>query len=158
MHPRVEEFARRAREAHGFDVDVREFDEGTRTAADAADAVGCDVGQIASSLVFVVDGDPVVVVTSGANRVSEANLASRFGVPAESVRMATPEEVRDTVGWAIGGVPPFCHDANLPVVVDESLEEYGTVWAAAGTPEAVFPVSPGTLRRHADAETADVAE
>ena len=158
MHPRATEFARRARETYDFDPDVHEFDEGARTAADAADAVGCAVDQIASSLVFVADGDPVVVVTSGANRVSESQLAARVGVPAGSVRMADPEEVRATTGWAIGGVPPFCHDGDPRVLFDESLDDHGTVWAAAGTPEALFPVSPSDLRRYADAELADVAE
>ena len=146
----------RARERHGLAVDAREFSEGTKTAADAADAVGCDAAQIASSLVFDVDGALAVVVTSGANRASESKVAAAFD--AEAASMADPEAVRETTGWAIGGVPPFCHDADLPTLVDETLFEYDTVWAAAGTPEAVFPVAPETLRECAGATRADVAE
>ena len=158
MHRRAAEFVARAEERHGLELDVREFPAGTKTAADAAAAVGCDTGQIASSLVFDVGGDPVVVVTSGANRASESKVAAAFDADASAVSMADPGAVRETVGWAIGGVPPFCHDTDVPALADETLFEYDTVWAAAGTPEAVFPVSPETLRECADATRADVAE
>ncbi|WP_433630745.1 YbaK/EbsC family protein [Halomicrococcus sp. NG-SE-24] len=156
MHERAAEFRERAREEHDFDVEVHEFPEGTKTAEDAADAVGCDVAQIASSIVMRAGTDLVVVVTSGANRVSEAKLADRRGVPEEAVSMADADEIRDALGWSIGGVPPFCHDGDLPVYLDETLAEFETVWAAAGTPEAVFPVDPETLREYADADVADV--
>ena len=156
MHSRAAEFAARARERYGLDPDVREFPAGTKTAADAADAVGCDVAQIASSLVFDADGSLVAVVTSGANRASESKVAAAFD--ADAATMADPDAVRETTGWAIGGVPPFCHDADRPTLVDETLFAYDTVWAAAGTPEAVFPVAPETLRECADATRADVAE
>ncbi|AGB37404.1 YbaK/EbsC family protein [Natronococcus occultus] len=158
MHPRAATFAERAREEYGLDPDVEEFPEGTKTAADAADAVGCDVAQIASSLAFDVDGSLVVSVTSGANRVDEDALGAVFGVPAEDVEMADPERIKGTLGWSIGGVPPFCHDTRVPVVVDETLLEFDTVWAAAGTPTAVFPIDPERLRRLADAEPAPVAD
>ncbi|RBI64510.1 YbaK/EbsC family protein [halophilic archaeon] len=156
MHERAAEFREHAREEHDFDVEVHEFPEGTKTAEDAADAVGCDVAQIASSIVMRAGTDLVVVVTSGANRVSEAKLADRHGVPEEEVSMADAEEIRNALGWSIGGVPPFCHDGDLPVYLDETLAEFDTVWAAAGTPEAVFPVDPETLREYADADVADV--
>lgn len=156
MHDRAAEFQDRAREEFDVDVDVHEFPEGTKTAADAAEAVDCDVAQIASSLVFRADGDLVVVVTSGANRVSEAKLAALRGVSEETVSMADADAISDALGWSIGGVPPFCHDDDLPVYLDETLTEFGTVWGAAGTPEAVFPIDPETLRRHADAEVVDV--
>lgn len=154
MHPRAEEFADRAADL-GVDVEVTEFPEGTKTAADAANAVGCDVAQIASSLAFVAD-ELVVVVTSGANRVDESTLADLRGVPDASVEMADPEEIRETLGWAIGGVPPFCHDADVPVYLDETLLDFETVWAAAGTPEAVFPIDTECLRTVAGAEAVDV--
>jgi prolyl-tRNA editing enzyme YbaK/EbsC (Cys-tRNA(Pro) deacylase) len=158
MHQRAAEFVERARDRYGVAVTVEEFPAGTKTAADAADAIGCAVAQIASSLVFAVDDDLVVVVTSGANRVSEARLASLCGVDEADVAMADPDRVAERVGWSIGGVPPFCHDTDVPVLVDETLFEYETVWAAAGTPEAVFPVAPEELRRLADARVVDVAE
>ncbi len=171
MHPRAEEFAAAARERHGVDVEVHEFDEGTKTAADAAAAIGCDVAQIASSLVFlatvasearsaagdaVEDGEPVVVVTSGANRVDEAALAD--ALDADAVAMADPDAVREATGWSIGGVPPFAHARDLRVLVDETLLEHETVWAAAGHPAGVFPVDPERLVELAGAEVAAVAE
>ncbi|WP_129116927.1 YbaK/EbsC family protein [Halegenticoccus tardaugens] len=158
MHPRAEEFEERVREEHGLEIEVREFADGTKTAADAAAAVGCTVGQIASSLVFEADGDAAVVVASGANRVSEEKLAARLGVDPTSVSMADAETVKSVTGWAIGGVPPLCHAGDPPVLFDETLGEYDAVWAAAGTPTAVFPIDPETLRRCADAESVDVAE
>jgi prolyl-tRNA editing enzyme YbaK/EbsC (Cys-tRNA(Pro) deacylase) len=158
MHPRAEEFATEAAERYGVEVDVHEFPEGTRTAAEAAEAVGCDVAQIASGIVLSADGELVVVVTSGANRVSEAKLASLRAVPESSVEMADPDEVRETLGWSIGGVPPFCHETRVPVYLDETLTPFDTVWAAAGTPEAVFPADPDDLVEVSDATVADVAE
>ena len=158
MHPRATTFAERARTEYGFEPAVEEFPDGTKTAADAAEAVGCDVGQIASSLVFDVDGSLVVSVTSGANRVSEAALADAFDASVDAVSMAEPDRISEELGWSIGGVPPFCHDRSVPVVLDEDLLAYETVWAAAGTPEAVFPIDPDELRRYADADPAPVAD
>ena len=143
MHQRAESFAATARERYGFDPRVEEFDAGTRTAEDAAAAIGCRVAQIASSLVFDADGELVVVVTSGANRVDEGRLASLHG--ADRVGMADAERIKSELGWAIGGVPPFCHASSVPVYVDETLTSFDTVWAAAGTPAAVFPIAPDDL-------------
>ncbi len=157
MHKRAVAFAEQAREEYGFDPDVHEFQAGTKTAADAADAIGCDIAQIASSLVFVVDGSLVISVTSGANRVSEAALGEAVGASPDTVSMADADEIKQTIGWAIGGVPPFCHDEAVPVLVDETLCKFETVWAAAGTPNAVFPIDPETLCTHADATVATVA-
>ena len=157
MHRRAAAFAERAEEEYGLTVDVHEFPDGTRTASDAAAAIGCDVAQIASSLVFAAP-EPVVVVTSGANRVSEAKLATIHDVDESTVAMADADAVRETVGWSIGGVPPFCHDTSVPVYLDETLQAFDTVWAAAGTPEAVFPIAPERLRELADARPVDVAE
>ena len=155
MHPTAARFAEAAADRYGLDVDVHEFPEGTKTATDAARAIGCDVAQIASGLVFAADGEPVVVVTSGANRVEESRVADEIG--ASTVRMADPDEVKDATGWSIGGVPPICHDADVPVLVDETLLLHDTVWAAAGTPDAVWPVSPDRLVELAGATVADVA-
>jgi len=155
MHERAAAFKQRAAESFGIDVDVHEFPEGTKTAEDAAAVVGCDLAQIASALVFVADR-LVVVVTSGANTVDTRKLATHRGV--HEARMADPDEVSETLGWSIGGVPPFCHDTDVPVFLDESLTEYDTVWAAAGTPEAVFPIHPDTLVEHADATVVEIAE
>jgi prolyl-tRNA editing enzyme YbaK/EbsC (Cys-tRNA(Pro) deacylase) len=156
MHPRAREFAERAADEYGFEVDVHEFPAGTKTAADAAAAVGCDVAQIASAIALTTADGLVVVVTSGANRVDEAKVADLLGV--ETASMADADEVKATLGWSIGGVPPFCHDSDVPVLVDETLTDHEEVWAAAGTPEAVFPVDPERLRELAGATVADVAE
>jgi prolyl-tRNA editing enzyme YbaK/EbsC (Cys-tRNA(Pro) deacylase) len=158
MHPRAAEFRQRAADEHGFEVDVQEFPEGTKTADDAADAIGCDVAQIASGIVLSAAGDLVVVVTSGANRVEEASVADHLDVDARSVSMADADEIKATLGWSIGGVPPFCHDADVPVLMDQTLREYEEVWAAAGTPAAVFPIAPDRLRQLSGATVADVAE
>ena len=155
MHPRAENFVERAA-APGVDAEVREFPEGTETAADAAEAIGCDAARIASSLAFSAD-ELVVMVTSGANRVDEAKLAALRGVSASAVAMADPDEIRETLGWSIGGVPPFCHDIAVPVYIDETLLEFDTVWAAASTPETVFPIDSERIRELADATPADVA-
>ena len=156
MHPRAEEFAAAAADEYDFAVDVHEFDEGTKTAADAATAIGCDVAQIASSIVFDADGEAVVVVTSGANRVDEDRLAGAVG--ASSVEMADPDAVRAATGYSIGGVPPFGHAGDPPVYVDETLLDFDEVWAAAGTPAAVFPIDPERLVELARATPIGVAE
>lgn len=161
MHERAADFTNRARDEHGLDLETTEFPEGTKTAADAADAVGCDVAQIASSIVLMAGDDPVVVVTSGANRVSFAKLAVERGVDERDVRMANADEVRAATGYAIGGVPPFCHHGDVegvPTYLDETLTDYEVVWAAAGTPEAVFPIAPETIESTAEATVLDVAE
>lgn len=161
MHERAADFTDRAREEHALDLETTEFPEGTKTAADAAAAIGCEVAQIASSIVLVAGEVAIVVVTSGANRVSMAKVAAERGVDEGDVRMAEPDEVREATGYAIGGVPPFCHRGEggpVPTYLDETLTNYETVWAAAGTPEAVFPVTPETIEATANATVLDVAE
>jgi prolyl-tRNA editing enzyme YbaK/EbsC (Cys-tRNA(Pro) deacylase) len=115
---------------------AREFPEGTRTAQDAAAAIGCEVGQIVKSLVFLRDGEPVLVLCSGANTVD----AQRLGLT-----KADADVVRRATGFAIGGVPPYGHPAPLETVVDEDLTGYDEIWAAAGTPRSVFPLTPAQL-------------
>lgn len=158
MHSRAEDFRERAADRHGFGVDVHEFPEGTKTAADAADAVGCDIAQIASGIVLSAGEKLVVVVTSGANRVSESKVAGLLDVDESEVSMGDADEIKETLGWSIGGVPPFCHDEAVPVLFDETLTEFDEVWAAAGTPEAVFPIDPEALQRLSNATVADIAE
>lgn len=158
MHPRAEEFKRRVKEEYSIEIDIHEFPEGTKTAADAADAIGCSVAQIASGIVLSADGDLVVSVTSGANRVSETKIAENVGVEPSAVSMADADDIKQTLGWSIGGVPPFCHETDVPVFLDETLLEHEEVWAAAGTPEAVFPIDPETLAEFSDATVADVRE
>jgi prolyl-tRNA editing enzyme YbaK/EbsC (Cys-tRNA(Pro) deacylase) len=149
----VDRFLARAREA-GLELEVRDFPDGTRTAADAAAAIGCDVAAIVKSLVFVADDRPVLVLTSGANRVDEAAVAAELG--ASGLRKATADEVRDATGYAIGGTPPFGHATDLPVVCDRDLTHLDEVWAAAGSPTTVFPLPPDELLRVTGARVVDV--
>ena len=136
-----------------FDVAVRTFPEGTRTAADAARAIGCDVGQIVKSLVFIAAGHPVVALVSGANRLDESRLASIAGEPVAKADAAT---ARAATGYAIGGVPPFGHATEVPVFMDRDLLGYDVVWAAAGRPDSVFEIRPERLRDLSNATVADL--
>jgi prolyl-tRNA editing enzyme YbaK/EbsC (Cys-tRNA(Pro) deacylase) len=142
--------------ALGHPVDVRRFPEGTRTAQDAARAIGCDVSQIAKSLIFVADDRPVLALTSGANRVDVRRLAELAG--AAGARRATPEEARAATGFAVGGTPPFGHPEPLPTFLDRDLLVHEEVWASAGTPDAVFRTTPDELRRTCGAEVVDLKE
>lgn len=158
MHPRAEGFKHQVQTDYGIDIDVKEFPEGTKTAEDAAEAVGCSTEQIASGIVLSAAGDLVVSVTSGANRVSMAKIADLLGIDEAEVSMADAAEIKAVLGWSIGGVPPFCHETDVPVFVDETLTRFDTVWAAAGTPRAIFPIDPDTLTELADGTVADVNE
>ena len=144
-----------AARALGLQPEVRRFPEGTKTAVDAANAIGCDVGQIVKSLVFMADEEPVLALTSGANRVDEGRLAAAAG--AGSARRATPEEARAATGFAVGGTPPFGFPGPVRTLVDEVLLAFEEVWAAAGTPDSVFPLSPDDLVRLSDGSVAAFA-
>jgi prolyl-tRNA editing enzyme YbaK/EbsC (Cys-tRNA(Pro) deacylase) len=134
-------------------VSVRRFPEGTRTADDAARAIGCEVGQIVKSLVFVAGGKPVVALVSGANRLDERRLGAVAGEP---VAKADATTARDATGYSIGGVPPFGHATDVPVFMDRDLLEHAVVWAAAGRPDSVFEIQPERLRELSNAVVADL--
>ncbi len=155
MPDAVDRFVAAARAA-GIEPEVNHFPQGTRTAVDAAAAVGCDVAQIVKSLVFVVDDDPVLALTSGANRVDVDRLAAV--VDGTSSRQATADEVKRATGFAIGGTPPFGHPTSIRTVVDRDLLAYDVVWAAAGSAATCFPLAPDQLVVAANATVADVAE
>jgi prolyl-tRNA editing enzyme YbaK/EbsC (Cys-tRNA(Pro) deacylase) len=140
--------------AAGVDADVRRFDEPVPTAVAAAEALGCEVGAIANSLVFDVGGDPLLVLTSGAHRVEEAKVAAMLGVP--SLTRATPEFVRRHTGQAIGGVAPLGHPEQIGTLVDIELARYEQVWAAAGHPHTVFPTTYDELLRLTGGTPAEV--
>ena len=135
--------------AFGLTCQVVEMPQTTRTAADAARAVGCEVGQIVKSLIFrgKQSGRPVLVATSGANRVDENKLAEQIG---ETPAKADADFVRKTTGYAIGGVPPTGHVQTVTVIIDEDLMQYEEIWAAAGTPRAVFKLTPDDLLKITD--------
>jgi prolyl-tRNA editing enzyme YbaK/EbsC (Cys-tRNA(Pro) deacylase) len=141
----TERFSRAARDL-GLSVEIREFPEGTRTAADAARAVGCEVGQIVKSLVFVAGRErPFLALTSGPNRADTDRLAALMG--GAPVRQATADEAREATGYAIGGTPPFGHPRPIPMFMDRDLLGHDLLWAAAGTPRTVFPITPAELLR-----------
>jgi prolyl-tRNA editing enzyme YbaK/EbsC (Cys-tRNA(Pro) deacylase) len=137
----------------GLGLTVRQFPEGTRTAADAARAIGCDVAQIVKSLVFVAGGHPVIALVSGANRLDEKRLGAAAGEP---VTKADAQSSRTATGYAIGGVPPFGHATEVPVFMDRDLLGHKTVWAAAGRPDSVFEIAPERLRELSRATVLDL--
>ena len=138
----------------GYTGTVLELKESTRSAAEAAHAVGCDVARIVKSLVFRTSpGVPVLVLTSGANRVNESALGERIG---EQLGRADADFVREHTGFAIGGVPPLGHPISLRTLIDQDLMTHVTVWAAAGTPNALFEIPPENLARLCAAEVVRV--
>lgn len=152
-HPRFAE----ALSAMGLDVEIRSFPDGTRTAAQAAEAVGCELSQIVKSLVFEADGEPVLVLMDGASRVDLALVQAELG--AQEVGRADADLVRRATGYAIGGVPPFGHVTQATrVLADRGLLAHEVVWAAAGTPHTVFALAPGELIAHARGSLVDVRE
>jgi Cys-tRNA(Pro) deacylase len=155
MHPNVERVVEAARAAN-LEIEVQRFPEGTRTATDAARAIGCEVAQIVKSLVFVADGRPALALVSGANRVDTELLA--HALDAAQARRADGDEARAATGFAIGGVPPFGHTTSLPVVIDRQLVAHDRVWAAAGLPDAVFGIDATDLIRVSGGSVADIAE
>jgi Cys-tRNA(Pro) deacylase len=140
----------------GVPIAPREFPAGTKTAKDAAAAIGCDVAQIVKSLVFVADDKPVVAFVPGDLRLDPEKLAVATG--ARSVRRASLDEVRTATGYAAGGTPPFGHDGSLTTYADNGLRRHQELWAAAGTPTTVFAISLDDLDRAAAPRWADLAE
>jgi prolyl-tRNA editing enzyme YbaK/EbsC (Cys-tRNA(Pro) deacylase) len=144
----------------GVTLEVTQFAESTHTAAEAANALGAELGQIVKSIVFVVpsgDGtEPLLCLVAGPSRVDLARLAAVAGE--SDVRRATAREAHDLTGFSIGGIPPFGHARPVRVIMDPDLGRYPVVWAAAGLPTAVFPVPPGTLRVLANATVAPITE
>ena len=140
---------------HGATGTPRVLPDSARTAAEAAAALGVDIGAIVNSLVFAADGAPVLVLTSGAHRVDTAMVAARLGV--EKLVRADADFVRQHTGQAIGGVAPLGHPSPVPTYIDRALQLHPVVWAAAGHPHAVFPSSYDELIRITGAEPVDVA-
>jgi prolyl-tRNA editing enzyme YbaK/EbsC (Cys-tRNA(Pro) deacylase) len=142
--------------AAGLPIEIRHVPEGARTAADAAAAIGCEVAQIVKSLVFMADGEPVVTLLAGDDRLDPARLADVLD--AREVRRANGAEARAATGFPIGGVPPLGYERDLTVLIDDGLLGHEVVWAAAGLPDAVFAAEPAALGRAAGARTVHVAE
>jgi len=154
VHPNVEK-VRAALAERGCDARPVELPNSTRTAPEAAEAIGTSVGQIVKSLVFDAGGTPVLVVASGSNRVSITKLQALAGGP---VRRADADLVKTATGFSIGGVPPVALATDLRVLVDEDLLQFAEVWAAAGMPNAVFPIDPDQLVRITGGQVVDIRE
>ena len=156
MKPAASEGALRVQAILGDGFRVLEFDESTHSSAEAAAAVGCVLAQIAKSMVFkAADGAPVLVVASGANRVDEKKIAALLG---RKISRADAEFVLRHTGFAVGGVPPLGHATTPATFLDRDLEAYPTIWAAAGSPNAVFELTPADLVRLTRAAFADIAK
>jgi prolyl-tRNA editing enzyme YbaK/EbsC (Cys-tRNA(Pro) deacylase) len=139
----------------GFDYTVIEHAESTRTAQEAAERAGCELGQIVKSLIFKgkESGKPILVLTSGANRVDEKRISEYAG---EAIGRADADFVRTATGFAIGGVPPIAHPQKLETYLDEDFLQYGTIWAAAGTPNAIFELKTEDLQKMTDGKVVRV--
>lgn len=156
MKPASNPTALRVQAALGAAYQVLEFDASTRTAADAAAAVGCTVGQIAKSIIFkAASGRPVLVVASGDNRVSTEKVTAALG---EKIGRADATFVRERTGFAIGGVPPVAHAEPVITLIDQDLSRFDRIWAAAGTPNAVFALTYADLVALTSGTVADIAE
>jgi len=155
MHPSAERVSE-ALGAQGIESRIIEFPQSTRTAQEAAAAIGTTVGQIVKSLVFLADGRPVLALVSGANRLDVEKVRRALG--AAGVERADADTVRAATGYGIGGVPPLGHSQPLPVCLDQDLLQYAEVYAAAGTPHAVFAIAPGQLQQITGAAVVDLAE
>jgi prolyl-tRNA editing enzyme YbaK/EbsC (Cys-tRNA(Pro) deacylase) len=156
MKPATAPSALKVQAALGDGFQVVEFDASTRTSEDAAAAIGCTVAEIAKSLVFkAASGRPVLVIASGTNRVDEKKVRTLIG---EKIARADADFVREATGYAIGGVPPLAHATAPVVLIDGDLEAFETIWAAAGTPNSVFRLTPADLVRLTGGQVADVAK
>ena len=144
-----------ARAADGSAPRILVLDDAVHTAAAAAEALGVEVGQIANSLIFDADGEPLLVLTSGAHRVDTAKVAADLGLG--KIKRATPDFVREHTGQAIGGVAPLGHPKGVRTLVDTALQQYAVIWAAGGVPRAVFPITYPELLRVTAGTPADVA-
>jgi prolyl-tRNA editing enzyme YbaK/EbsC (Cys-tRNA(Pro) deacylase) len=152
-HPNVQRVVEAARSL-GLDIEPRRFPDGTKTAADAAAAIGVDVGQIVKSLIFAVDGEVVLAYVSGANQLDEAKLAEAAG--GLKCARVDADVVRNATGYPIGGVPPFGHATELRVFIDPDLLQWPEVWAAAGTWNDVFGIEPHRLVEASGGEVTDL--
>ena len=155
MHPTVQRFYDQA-QASGFTLDILQYEQTTRTAQEAADAIGCAVGQIVKSLCFSVNDTPVMALLSGDNRLDTKKLAKLMSVGRKKVKRANPEFVRAATGFAIGGVPPFGHTQQMTCFIDEHLLRFDEIWAAAGTPNAVFRTTVSQLQQATNGTVADL--
>lgn len=155
MHPSAQKVANAAHDL-GLDIKIIEFEQTTRTAQEAADAIGCHVAQIVKSLCFSANEQPIMALVSGSNQLDTRKLASLLGVGRKKIKRANADAVKEATGFSIGGVPPFGHKNPLPIYIDADLMGFDIVWAAAGTPFAVFAIKPEQLVKGSNGQIADL--
>lgn len=148
---RVKEFLK----SNGINCEIKEFSETTRTALDAANAIGCEVGQIIKSLVFLADGKPIILLVSGDRRAIERKVENCLGV--SKVERADADTAREMTGFAVGGIPPFAHKSPIKTLMDKDVLRYKVLYVAAGTPHSIFPINVADLERLTGATVSDIA-
>ena len=141
-----------------LDIHVVEFTVSTATAPEAAAAAGCELGAIVKSLLFLIDGQPTLILVAGDRLADQKKLAARFGIGKKKVRLADAKTVLRVTGYEVGGVPPVGHNEKLPTLIDESLSRFQIVWAAAGAHDAVFPIAYAKLVEITDGQVAALTE
>src|SRR5687768_4445788 len=157
MEPLTPDHVQAALDRFDQGIKIRFFDNSTATSQLAADNLGCELGQIAKSLAFIIDGQPIVVIASGDQRVDDKKLAALYNVGRKKIRPATPEQCIEIYGYAPGGVPPLGYrTAGLPVLLDESLKRYTQIYAAGGASNAIFPVTLEQLEQISGGQFTDV--
>ena len=155
MHSSAEKFQTAAL-ALGYTLNILEYPAGTRTAEDAANAIGCAVGQIVKSLCFTVNGTPVIALVSGDNMLDVKKIGTLMGVSKKKIKRANAETVKAATGYTIGGVPPFGHSTQMTTFIDTHLTTFPVIWAAAGTPHAVFECDATMLQQATGGTIADL--
>lgn len=158
MEERTPDDVQAALDALGLDITVEIFDSSTATSQEAADSIGTSLGSIAKSLCFLVDGQPVVVIASGDRRVDDRKLAKLHEVSRKKVKIADAQTTVEATGYAPGGVPPVGHASDLPIYIDDTLSRFEQVYAAAGSPNAIFPVPYETLVEITGGKVVDLAK
>lgn len=158
MNPLTPGDVQAALDALGLHIRVQRFSASTATSQQAADAIGTELGGIVKSLCFFIGEEPVIVLGSGDQRMDERKIAALRGVSRKRVRMATAAQSLEVSGYAPGGVPPLGHRTRLPIYIDDTLTRYETVYAAAGAPDAIFPISFTTLVEATGGTVADIAK
>jgi len=142
MQPFTSEHVQATLAAHGLDIKIHHFETTTATSQQAADNIGCQLGQIVKSIAFLVDGHPILVLTSGDQRVDDKKIAALYDVGRKKVKVATPEQMVEIYGYAPGSMPPLAHrSADLDIYVDESLGRFDMLYAAGGAHNAIFPIT-----------------
>lgn len=156
MEPFTPQDVQAALDTLGTGIRIQTFETSTATSAEAAASIGTSLGSIVKSLVFMVDGQPLVILASGDQRIDTRKLAARYAVSRKKVKVATTEECVTIVGYAPGGVPPVGHRSHVPILIDQTLGRYEMVYAAAGAPNAIFPIPYAQLVEITGGQVADV--